>query len=654
MTTASLAIDIEAARRRLEHHVAQALWRMRMQEAVRSGVLALLVALCVLVPMVLLDKLLSLSQAGYPMQVAWLGVLGLCIPYVAWRMMSRRLHDQLAAALADDRLHLHARLCTAITLDPSEAPAFSEAFYNEAAERLEAFDPALAFPIKLPRLAYLLPLPAVLAGAVYFFMPEKDILQLVAAQQMKDRQDESRKDAAEKLKGKLEDITKRIDAEQIVEDSAQYKVNQLVKKAEDIEKQLHEGKRDPNEHVVAMAELKREIGEEKEKITEGKDFLSRLKEIEDKKLNLEESAMTKEVSESLKLGDAAGAARQMRKLAREMKDEILNNKDMTEEQKQAAMEKLQKEVERLADALQDQQALRDKLEDLSQSLSQDQLEQLQQNIQDFQEKQQQKNNQNGQQNQPDAAGQIDNKIEEVAQELERLEEENENDLSEDEQDALDSLDELEESLDEAMEGIVEGMGNCQGGDCQGGEQAGQQGGQQGGKDGGKQGGKQGGKKLAQGSRQDGKQGGKQGGNQNGNQNGNRNNGQIRPGNGNQGGGPGMGSRPYRDGDAEFEKTLSRSQMQSGFITGLSHFKGQGAKGESPKEYVSVLEAAAQYETDSLERERVPADSKEMVKQYFSRLKTSAGIDAKAPAPAPAAPPAPKKDATFDGTEPLKE
>lgn len=646
MTTASLAIDIEAARRRLEHHVAQALWRMRLQEAVRSGVLALLVALCVLVPMVLLDKLLSLSQAGYPMQVAWLGVLGLCIPYVAWRMMSRRLHDQLAAALADDRLNLHARLCTAITLDPSEAPAFSEAFYNEAAERLAAFDPAQAFPIKMPRLAYLLPLPAVLAGAILFFMPEKDMLQLVAAQQSKQREDDARKDAAEKLKGKLEDMAKRIDAEQIVEDSAQYKVNQLVKKAENIEKQLREGKRDANENVVAMAELKREIGEEKEKITEGKDFLSRLKELEDKKLNLEESDMTKEVSESLKMGDAAGAARQMRKMAREMKDEILNNKDMTEEQKQAAMEKLQKEVERLADALQDQEALRNKLEDLSQSLSQEQLEQLQQNIQDFQDKQQNstkdQKGQKDQKDQKDAANQIDEKIEEVAKELERLEEENENELSENEQEALDSLDELEESLDDAMEGVVEGMGNCQGGDCQGGQQGGQQG------EGGK-------KKLAkQGGKKGGQQGGQRaGGSDGGDQQGKKPNGAVQPGNGSQGGGPGMGSRPYRDGDAEFEKTLARSQMQSGFITGLSHFKGQGAKGESPKEYISVLEAASQYETSALERERVPADSKEMVKQYFSRLKTSAGIDSKAPPPQPA-PPAPKKDATFDGTEPLKE
>src|SRR4029077_5645267 len=82
-----------------------------------------------------------------------------------------------------------------------------------------------------------------------------------------------------------------------------------------------------------------------------------------------------------------------------------------------------------------------------------------------------------------------------------------------------------------------------------------------------------------------------------------------------GGGPGQGHRPYRDGDAEFESQKVKGELQAGAITGLSHFRGQGAKGDAPQEFVKALTAAEQEAASSLEMERIPMDAREVVKDY---------------------------------------
>jgi hypothetical protein len=87
-----------------------------------------------------------------------------------------------------------------------------------------------------------------------------------------------------------------------------------------------------------------------------------------------------------------------------------------------------------------------------------------------------------------------------------------------------------------------------------------------------------------------------------------------------GGGPGVGQRPYAESGDGFKDEKVRGKMQSGAITGLSHFRGQGAKGDAPKEYVQALQRAEQQAASALELDRVPADAREMVKDYFSRLK----------------------------------
>jgi len=64
----------------------------------------------------------------------------------------------------------------------------------------------------------------------------------------------------------------------------------------------------------------------------------------------------------------------------------------------------------------------------------------------------------------------------------------------------------------------------------------------------------------------------------------------------------------------------QGKLQSGAISGLSHFRGQGAKGDAPKQYIQALKSATEDQTSSMELDRIPADAREMVKDYFTKLK----------------------------------
>ncbi|MCW8130477.1 MAG: hypothetical protein KIS92_09030 [Planctomycetota bacterium] len=650
MSTAALSLDTRSAQRRLQGLVDQAMMRLRLHEALKATVLSGTVVAWLLVPMLLADKLFALSALGFSIWIVWAGLAALCIPYILWRAFSNRIHEQFAAIVADERLGLHSRLATALTLDPDDDSGFSEAFFHEAADRLAKLDPTKAFPIRMPKLAYAILPAAAIAAAIFYFVPQRDLAGFVAKAQEKRLAEDLKQNSVKKLQATLDDLKKDQNATP-PEDSAQFKVNQLIKKADQIAKELKEGKRDPNEAVIALAELKREIGEQRDKIDgDGKDLSERLKGLSEKDLNLEENDYTKEISEALKQGDAELAAREMRKLARKIKNEVMNDPNKTDEQKAEEMKKLQNEIEKLAGALEDEGEVgKDLMEAAKQSMSAAEYQQLQEEIKKQLNEQEGKNNQT-------MGEKLEEQLNEAAEELENQDEGGENELSEEEEDAQDQLDQLEEGVDSTMEGLTEQSGSCQG--CKEGEN-GQKSGQGSGKKAARssKSGKaaRGGKRMAgqkSGAKegQDGDNGpkGKQsssGGNEGGdkNQGGKPNSGFSGPNEG----GPGMGKRAYRDGDALFQSEMVRGKMQSGAITGLSHFRGQGAKGDAPTQYVQALTAAEQDATSSLEVDRIPADAREMVKDYFSKLKedTSGSIKpAVAPTPAGNDPaPAPKAE-----------
>jgi len=96
-------------------------------------------------------------------------------------------------------------------------------------------------------------------------------------------------------------------------------------------------------------------------------------------------------------------------------------------------------------------------------------------------------------------------------------------------------------------------------------------------------------------------------------------------------------RPYHEiADPGFQAEKVKGKLQQGAITGLSHFRGQGAKGDAPIEFVEALKAAEQEASSSLTLDPIPADAREVVKDYF--LKVREGAHIKGESPTPPAPP----------------
>jgi len=437
-----------SARERLRAHVAAALWRLRAQVALNALLVVSSVAVCLLLLLLLADRYLSLSKAGINVWIIWSGVVALGVPYVLWRVYSPKLHENLAAVLADDRLGLNARLCTALTLDlrDERAAKFSEAFFAEALGRLERLNIRTAFPIRLPRTFALLLPPAAACVAVCMFMPYQDKLGLLKGQEEKRKAEAVRQKAASLLEGKLEDLRDKL-KDAADEKAGVYKVKQLIQQADDVAKGLRDGQRNPEEAMIALGQLKREIQEEKEKLTHGKEFLDRLEKLSAKDLGLEESALTKEVSEALKMGDAGLAAEKLRKLAQQIKKDILDDPNKSSEQKEQQLEQLKREVERLAGALAEDEALHEGLQELSKTvMSAADFQKLQDEMKKQLEKQGQGNKQKG--------SEIEQQIEGIAEELERLEEDNDANLNDEDKDEMGKLDDVETAIDDALEGLI--------------------------------------------------------------------------------------------------------------------------------------------------------------------------------------------------------
>jgi len=602
------------------------------------------------------DRLFSLAKVGVNVVVLW-GMLSLLsIPYILWRTFTNRLHETLAAVLADDRLGLHARICTALTLDLKDPAneAFSEVFYAEALERLQKLDVEKAFPVRISKGFALLLLPACAAFAIYQFMPYQDKAGWVAAAENKRKAEVQQQKAAKLLEGKLEDMKKKVD-EQVDEQSGQFKANQLIQQADKIAKELKEGKRNPDDALVAMGQLKKQIENEKDKITQGKEFLERLEKLQAKDLNLEDSDLTKAVSEALKMGDPGLAARQLRRLAQDIKKDILDNPNKSDEQKRQDLEKLKREVEKLAGALAEDEALRENLQELSEkAMNAADFQKLQSEMKKQMEKENKGNKKNG--------DDIEKQIEEVAEELERLEEDNDVQLGEEDEKKMENLEAIEEGLDQAMEGIANENGE-QAGQEAGGQPSGQNGKPQpGGKSGKKtarkgrsmqgKAGRQQGQQAGQEGGEQGKQGGRSGGQ--GDENGEKN-ANNKPGDGQGGGGPGQGLRPFRNiADPGFKAEQLKGQLKAGAITGLSHFRGQGAKGDAPTEFVKALTSAEQEASSSLELERIPSDAREVVRDYFLKVKQGANIQTAPQQPAPGEQPALPGEIKAQPKESLKE
>ena len=619
--------EVLKARERLVDHVGKAVLHLRAQAGMRAAILWFALVSILLPVLILLQKLFSLESLGFNIYLAWGGILLLGIPYIIQCMFSRKIHETLAATLADERLGLHSRLSTAMSLDPADPSGFSTAFYEEAYDKLRALNPEKAFQWRTPRIVALLPFMLVTSLALWYLVPQQDRLGFKAKLDQKALKEAKVKGAGEKLSTSLQDLTPPENPQR--EDTpGDHKIRQLLQKAKDVAQQAKDGKLSPEETVLAMDPIKREIEQEKEKIGDnGKDLKERLQKLADKDLNMQEGDLTKEVSEALKTGDLQAAAEQMRKLARDMKKEIQENSSLTPEQKQEKLEKLKQEVEKLAEAVAQQEDLKKDMQEISKkSMDAKDYQALQDEIKKHEEKE-------GGKTQNQKAQDLEQAMNQAADDLENLEAGGDENMTDEQKKEKEQLDKMEDALDEAGQEAnnsemapPEGQEGQQGQQGQKGEKGQKQSGSQKGQQaGGKKGAGQ--KKMANKSGgQSGQEGGQTGKTQAGGEGqagkGDKNG---PPGNGQTGGGPGQGKRAYRDGDAEFEKQKVQGKLQSGSITGLSHFRGQGAKGEAPVQFQENFAAAEQESAASMELDRMPADTREMIKNYFLTVKKDTGI-----------------------------
>jgi hypothetical protein len=648
-----------SARARLQRHIAAGLLRMRMQEALSALLISTTLSAWLLAALLLADKLFSLKQLGIPVWTIWGAASLLAVPYILWRVASPRLHDLLAAVNADDRLGLNARLCTALTLDvrdPANA-AFGALFFQEAESRLAKLNVAKAFPLRVPRAFALLAIPAALSAAVHYGMDYKDALGLVSEAQGKRRAEEIRTRASQRMEKAIQDLKKEAETG-VEQNTGTFKPQMLVEQAQDVHKKLKDGEISPDQALTQLAQIKREIQDQKDDVAHGKEFKDRLESLKAKDLNLENEALSRDLSDALKNGDPNQAAQAARKLGDKIKD-TMNDPNLSPEEKQKKLDQMKREMEKLAGALAEDRALKEKLEDVA--VESDEYKALQKAVSEFEKKEGEKERKNGDRK----AGQdVEQKLEEVAQELERLAEEDDVKLDENGEKQMEKLEQMEAGIDEAMEAVAgaeaggeelaaEGeKGGEKGGAKAGGKQAGKMGAAKaGGKQGGaKKGGKMAGGKAGQEGGESGKQGG-QSGMQDGSKDGKSGDKDSGPSGG---GGPGRasGARPLGElADPGFRKEKVKGQIQNGSITSLSHFRGQGAKGTAPNEFKQALEAAEKDPASSLELERVPADARETVRDYFLKVKRDAGIpapDAGGLESGPATPPAPAPGAEKKG------
>ena len=283
-------------------------------------------ALCILAAALLLHRLVHFS---------WLSTVGLaCLiavlpAAVASTLLSRTTLLKVAAQ-ADERLHLHERVSSALLVAESGLPMVGP-LLDDALERVRGVRSREAFPFRGPREARLLPLP--IAGLLLlFFMPNLDLL---ARKSESDQQAAVQKDLeeqAKKLRQRAQELRKHVGAKLSPSEQA------LVEKINQVSREIAKA---PTKKA-AVAKLSK-LSDDLEK---RKRELSRLSKVTEALKNSRfGKGLTKtgELAKALKRGDFAAAAEALSKLRRELAEGELTPEQTA--QLRAELQRLSRELE---------------------------------------------------------------------------------------------------------------------------------------------------------------------------------------------------------------------------------------------------------------------------------------------------------------------
>jgi len=520
--------------------------------------------LCLFAFIALADRLFYLGFSPYMSLAVGLAALA---PYAIMNAWLRPVSRDHAAIAIDRRLGLHERLSTALSITDIEQPA-NQAVLADALRHAESIKPERHFPYQYPSEVKYMAVPALVIVLIWSVVPSFDLLKR-EAKILEEKQVKQQLDfEAKELEKRTKKLREKIDEIQSV------KSKDLVKKLEMASENLKKAK-DKKEAFLTLSELGDKLKNRQED----------LQKLMDSKKRFQPDGlakMTKEMQEAIKEGDYDAAKRQLEHLKEKLAEQMKKEGKM-DEKSLAEMEKLGRELEQLSKDLEDSG-----LEELAKAFK---------NVSKSMVK-----HKDGQALTKEQMAELMKKLEEAGDELAQLDEMKE------------EFEMLELALDE-LEIAKNGLTNqCQFDDkC---PVAGQKLCRKCGTDE---------CECCNGFPQKCKfnlslsQGGK-GGNGVGLQGGRGGQGQGK-GPGNSGGsGQGQGDRQRGElNDAGFVKSKIKGQLGKGPILGSFMVKGLPPKGESNVEYKNAITNYKAAAEEALDKERIPANYRELVKDYFEAI-----------------------------------
>ena len=562
--------------------------RLFMIDLIRTLVFSAFVVLCVLVGLRAGQKLFPTLEVDWTL--AGLIALGATLAIALIVSLVRRPDEDQVARTIDERAGLRETISTAMCVDQNK-DSWSKAIVGDASYRAKRVVIRDTLPIEAPKRSYL-PVIAALALAGVWWLPQTDVMGLLAKKEQKEQNFTQVNEVKAEVKN-AEDLIKQIEAKTGVEleGEGDETADELTPESSEFV--------DPQE--IARAAIK--------ELTSLSDKLEDQRNNEDgatfdavkdmtRQLNAPQDGPMTEMARAMSRGDFSEAKKQLEQMA-----EAIENGEMSEEQKEKAAEQLEAMSEKLEQMAQNRQSLEEQLK--AAGLSEQQAKQLATDPEALKKALQEAGASEEQAEQLSQAAQAQQRASDAASSMSQsmgqmaagMQQNNPDQMSE----GLDSMSgQLSnmEMMQQEMNSLDQAMGECQGqlaklsecsGSCDGG---------------------------GQGYGQDAKWG---------------NTGQFSQGNsqgfGSGSGGPGKGMGAGPDAQkTDFMLKNERAEVNTtddGPVIASTMVQGSQIKGESTATFSNAVQSASTEAAEAIETKRVPRKHENAVVHYFSQLDSEA-------------------------------
>jgi len=452
-----LAKQVRRARRRL-------MWQQYLGSLPACLFVTFLVALLAIV----VPKLLTLPVGGMAWSASWLAgamTVGLSAAAI-WCQVKRR--SELDAAIEiDRRFELRERVSSALALDAEDLEtAAGRALSRDAVRRLQRIDVRKKFPITAGRRAWLPLVPAAMAFAVAFFLPDRGLQEQQAAATPADPAAEQLiKQQAKSLRRKLAERREAADKKGLRETA------DLFKRLERGTRELEENKDvDRKKAMVKLNDLAKQLEQRRRSLGGVDQLRKQFNQMQDFK-----QGPADKLGKAIQDGNFQQALKELDKLQQQMQNDELG--DQQRQQLAEQMDQMRDKLQQMADA--HRQATEQLMQDLEKARQSGDRQRAQELAEQLDRLQQQKPQIDQLRDMAQSLDQASKSMQQgdCKQAAEALKK-----MSQNLQQLKNQADQME-MLDEAMAQISE----CKGGMCKPGKQGGKKPGQGGGKKPGREG-----------------------------------------------------------------------------------------------------------------------------------------------------------------------